>query len=430
MRAFSCAVLLLLAAPLSADDWTGFRGPSGTGLSAEKSAPLEWGPEKNVKWKAALPQKANGSPIVSKGRVFTTCSEDPGGRKRSLYCFDRKDGRTLWSRTVEFASTMPKHGANTFCPTTPAADGSRVVVWYGSAGLHCYDYEGKELWKHDLGEFRHMWGYGSSPIFHDGKVILHTGPGKLPFIAAFNAADGKLLWKTEEPNDAVGPDAKGGSTTKDGGKKLIGSWSTPVVAKVGGKDQIICAMPSRIVAYDPADGNVLWFCEGLRHMNAGSECDLAYSSPIIAGDLCVYFGGYSGPGLAIRMTGAKGDVTGTHRVWYTPNWSQSIGSGVYVDGHVYEPDSGGVINCVDPKTGRKLWKERGTNGNVWGSIVTAAGRCYVMNQKGEIVVFKPNPAKLEILARNTMDEPTNSTLAVSDGEIFLQTHEHLYCIAE
>lgn len=410
--------LSLFAGPLGADDWPAFRGPKGNGVSSEKNAPLTWSADKNVKWKVALPQPANGSPIVSNGRVFVTAAEDKEGRQRSLYCFDRKDGKKLWVRTVKFAKKMPTHSTNPYCGSTPAASGKRVVVWHASAGLVCYDFKGKELWKREFGDFRHMWGYGSSPIILGDKVILHTGPGKDVFVAALELSTGKTIWKNEEPVD--------GTADKRTDGAYLGSWTTPVVARVDGKDQVICIMPTRLVAYDPDSGELVWSCDGIR----GPRGDLAYSSPMIAGDLCVAYAGFAGPAIGVRL-GGKGNVTESHRVWLNEKNPQNIGSGVFVGGHIYRPNSSpATVECIDPKTGKVLWTERTGRANYWGSMVLAAGRLYVTDQKGTTIVFKPNPDKFEELARNALGEPSNSTPAVSDGEIFIQTHKHLYCIAE
>jgi outer membrane protein assembly factor BamB len=410
---------MLSVGSVSADDWPAFRGPAGNGLSTEKAAPTTWGPDKNIKWKVALPQPCNGSPIVSNGRVFVTCAEDSEGQKRSLYCFDRKDGKQFWVKTVEFKKQDRTHDTNPYCGTTPVSDGKVVVVWHSSAGLHCYDFEGKELWKRDLGEFNHMWGAGTSPVLHDGKVILNTGPGKSRvFVTALDLATGKTSWEVEEPYK--------GNGDYNESNKPIGSWCTPVVVKVEGKDQIICAQPTRVVAYAPADGKILWSCDGLRFVKG----DLAYSSPIVAGDMIVIVGGYNGPGMGIRL-GGSGDVTATHRVWRNENNPQSIGSGVFLDGYIYKPYAGAnVIDCIDPKTGKKVWRDRAKEGAYWGSIVSAAGRLYVTDQAGRTIVFKPNHEKFELIAANELGEQSNSTPAVSDGQIFIRTFKKLYCIAE
>jgi outer membrane protein assembly factor BamB len=406
--------MLLCAGALRADDWPAFRGPSGNGISSESKAPTTWAPDKNVKWKVALPQKGNGSPIVSNGRVFIAGSEDKEGKVRALYCFDRKDGKQLWVKTVNSAKELRTHSTNTYSPTTPASDGKSIVVWHATAGLHCYDFDGKSLWSRDLGEFDHLWGEGTSPVIHDGKVFLNTGPGKKVFVAAFKLASGETIWEKEEP-------FKGDGDTNEAGK-YIGSWTTPLIHK----DQVICAMPTRVVAYAPNDGKLLWSCDGLRFANG----DLAYSSPVVVGDTCVVFGGFMGVGLGVKL-GGSGDVTGTHRLWrLDKKVPQSIGSGIAVGDHVYLPfDGTNVIDCIDPKTGQSVWRERQKSG-FWGSIVMAGGNAYVTDQKGRTVVFKPNPQKFELVSVNELKEDSNSTPAISDGEIFIRTAKSLYCIAE
>jgi outer membrane protein assembly factor BamB len=413
--------ILVSVAPVSADDWPAFRGPSGNGSSSEKKAPTTWAPDKNIKWKAPLPRPGNGSPIVSNGRVFVSCAEDADGKERSLYCFDRKDGKKLWVKTVSYkfgSKDDPNgdtvHGTNPHCSGTPASDGKIVVVWHNSAGLHAYDFEGKELWNRDLGEFRHIWGHGTSPVLHDGKVFLNSGPGKRVFMTAINPADGKTLWETEEPHQ--GPDSSFNEI-----KKYKGSWSTPLVVKVGGKEQLVCAMPTRLVAYNPSDGKILWWCEGIRP----GPGDLMYSSPVVSGDIAVVIGGFGGAGFGARLGGA-GDVTKSNQVWRNAKFPQSIGSGVAVGDHVYVPFEGS-LECLDPKTGKSAWREAG---RFWGSAVLAGGLLYVTDQKGTTVVVKPNPEKAEVVAKNELGESSNSTPAVSNGEIFIRTFKNVYCIGE
>jgi len=292
-----------------------------------------------------------------------------------------------------------------------------VVVWHASAGLFCYDFDGKELWKKDLGVFEHIWGYGTSPILLDGKVILHTGPGKREFITAINLADGKTLWETEEPQ-------KGASTFKNEANEYKGSWTTPFVVKVDGKTQLLCSMPTRLVAYSPEDGRILWWCDGIRFKKG----DVTYSSPVLAGDTVLAFTGYGGPTMGLKL-GGKDDVTAANRLWRTNSSPQSIGSGVAIDGFVYHPYET-LIACIKPATGDFAWKDRAKTNGLWGSIVSAGGRLYVTDRKGTTIVFKPNPEKFELIASNELGEKSNSTPAVSNGEIFIRTFKALYCIAE
>jgi outer membrane protein assembly factor BamB len=410
------AVILAGVGGICADDWTGFRGSSGNGVSAEKSVPTEWDATKNVKWKVALPYRGNGSPIVSNGRVLLTCPEDDGGKRRSLYCFDRKNGNKLWVATVDFGRETPTHDTNPHSSSTPVTDGKRIVVWHDTAGLYCYDVDGKELWKRNLGEFNHVWGGGTSPILYEGKVVLNSGPGKRVFVTALNLADGKTLWETEEPQNAD-------DVSHNENAQWKGSWTTPVIAKVGGQDQILCTMPTRLVAYSPVDGKILWWCEGIRP----GPGDVAYSSPVVVGDVAVIIAGYGGSGFGVKL-GGQGNVTPTAQLWRREKFPQSIGSGVVVDGLVYTPFEG-FIECIDPRTGKSAWRGRGST--FWSSAVLAGGKIYVTDQKGTTWVIKPNPEKLEVLAKNEIEkELTNGTPAISDGQIFIRTHKHLWCIGE
>jgi outer membrane protein assembly factor BamB len=399
----------------AASDWPGFRGPHGNGVTVDR-APVEWSDEENVVWRVALPQPGNGSPIVVGDRVLVTCAEDELGKRRSTYCFDRKTGKERWVRTVDLDKVMPHHKTNPHGSSTPVSDGERIVVWHASAGLHCYNMYGKELWSRDLGEFRHMWGYGSSPVIYKNKVILYTGPGESSFVIALDLQTGKTLWQHNEP--------EAGTVDRREDGAPHGSWSTPVIARVDGRDQIIVMLPKRVVSYDADSGEIIWTCAGLRH----DRGDLAYSSPVIAGDLCFVTGGYKGPSMSIRLEG-RGNVTESHRLFRIENSPQSIGSGVFVGGYVYRPnaEAGKGLQCLDPKTGEIKWSQRSSAAH-WGSMVLSEGRLYVTGQDGTTLVFAPNPEIYVELAENELGEICNSTPAISAGQIFIRTDEHLYCI--
>jgi len=295
------------------------------------------------------------------------------------------------------------------------ADGSRVIVWHGSAGVFCYDFDGAELWRTDLGPMRHDWGYGSSPILHQGKVLLNFGPGSRTFLAALDLKSGGMLWKHEEP---------GGLDTTD--QRMVGSWSTPIVIQVEGKDQILCSMPTRVIACDPESGELLWFCGGL----ASEKVDMVDASPLVSDGIGVAFTGWiNGPTIGFKL-GGSGDVTATRRLWLEKQ-PQRIGSGVVCRGPVlHRQRRTGTAQCVECRTGKVLWTERLEGGESWGSLVLAAGRFYVTSRRGITTVFRADPEKLEVLAMNDLGEPSHATPAISDGQIFLRTDGHLYGIAE
>ena len=393
-------------------DWPAFRGPTGDGIAARERAPVEWSPTNHIRWKFALPNPGNSSPIVSRGYVFVTCAEQEG-RKRNLYCLDRRTGALQWTRTVAHTNAEPTHRTNPYCASTPAADGTNIVVWHGSAGVFCYNFEGHQLWSTDLGPIHHEWGYASSPILHRGQVILNFGPGSRTFLVALDRRSGRVLWKHDEP---------GGLDTTD--KRMVGSWSTPIVVHVDGHEQILCSMPTRVMAFTPETGAVAWSCDGL----GDEKADLVYASPLVAGHIGIAFTGWvNGPTMGFRM-GGTGNVTASNRLWLTRQ-TQRIGSGVVVDGHVYIVNAGpGTALCMEASTGRIVWSERLEGGESWGSLVRAGDRFYVTSRRGVTTVFRANPAKLDVLAMNDLGEPSNATPAISDGQIFLRTDRHVYCI--
>jgi len=410
-------VLAALARPAGAQaaDWPAFRGPLGNGVSDQRGVPQTWGPDKNIRWKASLPGPGNSSPVVSSDRVFVTCATERG-KQRGLYCFDRRNGKQLWAQVVTFDADDPTHETNPYCGSSPAADGERVVVWHGSAGLHAYDYEGRPLWSRDLGTFRHIWGYGSSPVFHGDAILLNCGPGKRTFVTAIDRHDGHTLWQVDEPDGDDGDERPGEKP------KWLGSWSTPVIEKVDGRDQVLVSLPHYVNAYDPNDGKIVWSCDGLG--------DLAYTSVLTSDGFGVAMCGYFGPAMGFRL-GGRGNTTETNRRWLTtePN-PQRIGSGVIVGRHIFMANEPGLAQCLELESGDEVWRERLSGVKIWASLVLAEGRLYVTDQDGVTYLFAPNPEKFELLGKNEIGESTNSTLALSGGQAFLRTFEHLFCIEE
>jgi outer membrane protein assembly factor BamB len=412
-----------------ADDWNQFRGPERDGICREAHVPQTWAPDKNIRWKAPLPDKGNSSPIVVGNWVFVTCATDAGAH-RGLYCFDRHSGKLAWSRTVDYTGDEPTHQTNPYCGSSPAASEDRVVVWHGSAGVHCYDFEGRPLWSRDLGEFRHIWGYGSSPIIHEAeRVLLNCGPGPRQFVIALDLKTGKTLWQADEPGGATGEEPEG-KNDKDATKPLwTGSWSTPVITPMDG--QLVVALPHHVKAFDPYTGKLLWWCEGLG--------DLVYADPLfwsgglpVGGGMGVAMGGYHGPAIGFKLGDAgDNDITTSGRLWRNDTRiPQRIGSGVLIDGYVYMANEPGLAQCLDANTGKELWRGRLPGARIWSSVIAVGKRLYVTNQDGATHVFAARSDKFELLVTNEIGEGTNSTLAFSNGQAFLRTFEHLFCIEE
>ena len=399
----------------AADDWPSFRGALGNGVTTQ-STPTQWNAEQGVKWSVELPCRGNGSPIVVANRVFVTSAEDDDGRTRSLICFDAESGKQLWKQSATIDRKMPTHKTNPYAGTTPACDGTTVIVWHGSAGLFAYDMDGNERWSRDLGEYRHMWGYGSSPVISDDRVILHTGPGKEVFLIALDLVTGKEIWRHREPVEGDGQ--------HNNDKHYMGSWSTPVLINQGAASIAVCAFATRVCGFDTQTGKMVWHCEGLR----GPKGDLAYSSPMIEKNTCVMVGGFKGPAMGFRVRG-EGNITSQQRLWRNKSNPQNIGTGVLIDGFVYRVGAGpNLIECMEAESGTIKWSKRAGAKPFWSSIVHDGERAFVTNQAGTTFVFKLSPKKYEPIGENLLNDTCNATPALANNCIYIRTYKKLWCI--
>jgi outer membrane protein assembly factor BamB len=294
-------------------------------------------------------------------------------------------------------------------------DAERVVVSFASAGMYCFDHAGKELWKRtDLGKMEHVFGSGASPVLYGDLAILWCGPNDPKgrnYLLAVNKRTGETVWEQDQ---------------------TYGSWCTPVIAKVNAQDQLILGQSRDVKSeaedkngylrgFDPKTGKELWKCQGLN--------SFVYPSALYADGVAVAMSGFNGSALAVKL-GGSGDIR-KDRLWRHPRNNQRVGSGVLVGDYVYIVDENGAPHSYDVKTGEDRWKaeKRLASGLTWGSMIHADGRLYLLMRNADTVVLAANP-KFELLAVNKLGggEATNSSLAISNGHIFIRTFRHLWCI--
>ena len=405
-------LLVLTASPLCAGNWPAWRGADGTGVSQERNLPTHWTTTENIRWKISLPEPCNSTPIVWGDHLFLTQGLD-GGKRRAVIALNRQSGQKLWQRELPCSVEETSHRQNPPCSSSPVTDGKTVYAQFASAGIVAYDFDGNRLWHRDLGPVLHRWGNGSSPVLCRNLLILFHGPGEPSFLIALDKRTGRTVWKSDE----VGINSN-----------IFGSWSTPVVVKSGSRDELIMPLPGGEIggtgwfkAYDPASGKELWQCDGL-----GNE---VYAMPIVArgGGLVIGVSGHNGPTMAVRL-GGLGNVTGSHRIWRTEQKTpQRIGSGVIHNGHLYLSSAIGTLECIEARTGKLIWKERMSE-NLWGSLLLADDKLYVSNLKGDTFVVRAG-LQYELLAKNSLGETIHAALTPSNGELFLRTYKHLYCVA-
>ncbi|MDV6031945.1 MAG: PQQ-binding-like beta-propeller repeat protein [Phycisphaera sp. RhM] len=427
-RAFAvCCCVMASTSLADGPNWPQWRGPNGSGKTSTDAALTQWGRDQNVNWRIDLPEPGNSTPVVWGDRIFLT-QPFSESNERGLICVDRKTGQERWRSGVVYTEEESTHKTNPYCSASPVTDGQRVIAWFGSAGLVCWDFDGNELWRRDLGRQEHMWGYGSSPIMHDDLCILNFGPGNREFLIAVDKKTGETRWKVDSMDDKTerelsGPENDGSAnefgSTKQRSERLRGSWNTPIIVQVDGHSELVVALPRRVSAFDPSSGERLWTC--------GGGAPLAYASLMESDGVIVALGGYRGASLAVRA-GGRGDVTETHRLWHKPKDIGWLGTGVAHERTIYICDTGGVIYCIDVDTGETQWKSRSGGGGTWSTITqTADGLMYLLDKSGTTIVFRPDRKEFKRFAENELKESTNASVVVAGGDVLIRTDKALWC---
>jgi len=423
---FLCLLLpislaLFTSLNLSAGNWPSWRGDlAGSGSTTETNLPLEWDQKKNVVWRIDLPDRGNSTPVIWKNQVFINQAVKDTDF-RGVMCLNKKDGSLMWKKGVTYKQKEKTHSSNPYCSASPATDGERVIVSYGSAGLYCYDMNGKEQWKRDFGPISHIWGNAASPLIYGDLCIYYHGPDNANgLLTALDIKTGKTVWEFKEPQWKPIKRTDGFKGRDEGG--AIGSWSTPIIVPAKSGDQLVMSFPMQVKAFDPKSGKELWTSDGLN--------PLIYTSPMFGKNTVVAMGGYHGNTVTVK-TGGKGDVTQSQRIWHKVRDQGGIGTGLIKGDLMYYQDAGGKIYCTELQSGKVLWEQKlPGNARTWGSLFASSEHVFTLSQGGETVVFKAGSKTYEQVAHNKIGEKTNSSIAVSDGQLFIRTWEGLWCIGE
>jgi outer membrane protein assembly factor BamB len=396
-----------------AEDWGRFRGPTGQGVSSEAKLPTSWSATENVAWKTPIPGEGWSSPIVWGDRVFiTTTTED--GKSCHVICLDRKSGIVLWDKEVFKQETRPKRKDNSYATPTPVTDGDHVFAVFGSGGVAALTVDGNLEWTNQEVKFFSKHGLGASPILHEDTLIM-------PFDGSSDGEDDLLGFKKGwEGAIVLCFDKKSGAVrwrAKRGLSRL--AHVTPMVISVEGASQLISAAGDVIQGHRIDTGELVWT------IHSQGE---GVTPSIVQGQEFIYTcSGFEKPTIrAIRLGGA-GNVTDTHVAWEQTEGVPSIASLLYVAPHIYSVTDAGVLSCFDAITGKEVWKKR-VQGKHTSSPVYADGRIYLLSElEGESILIEPG-AEYKELGRNRLDEICKGTMAVSRGNLFMRTANHLYCI--
>ncbi len=411
----SAFVLLLVADRIGAEDWPGWRGPTGQGVSTAKNLPLQWdGKDRlNIRWQVLLPGQRDkakqdqnqSSPIVSRGRVFLTASYWPAGvetkefPEHHVVCYRVRDGEQLWDTRIEhgpWSRASDLRGGYT--APTPASDGERVYVFFGSSVLAALDFEGKLLWRKEITPYKFDVAIAASPVLYKDTVLLQCDEvEKSSRLLALDRKTGDVKWEKKRPTVGF-------------------CHSTPVLVEIKDRPQLLMAASNALQGVDPANGEVLWSCQ--------AHGDTV--SPVYGDGLIYLDSGRGGEAVAVAPTGS-GDVSKTLRKWRLKAVPEGFSSPVIVGDRLYRLCNPGTLRCWTMSSGEEVFTERLNSVSTASSpFTTPEGRVYLASA-GKSYVLKVGP-KPEVLAVNDLGDASQSSPAVADGCIFLKGRRNLYCI--
>ncbi len=383
------------AIDVATDDWPVWRGISGDNKATGPLPPVQWSSTKNVLWRADVPGSGHATPIVCGNQVFVATS-DTSQETMSLLCFERATGEPLWARELHHGGFMHTHQKNSHASPTPACDGQRVFTVFivqNALRVSAVDLDGKIVWQTEAGPFNSQHGYGSSPVLFESLVIVsgdNRGPG---FLAALHRETGEIVWRVQRGNSP--------------------SYSTPIIAHVAGKHQLLLSGQNHVTSYDPATGDVLWETDGPAATMANT---MAWNEEFVFAS-----GGYPQNGV-VAIRADSGDI-----VWQNTERGY-VPSPLALGDRLLVVQDTGIAHCLDAKTGKSLWKQR-LGGNFSASPTLAGEYVYVPDEAGKTIVFKVNP-KFEKVAENDLGDGGFASPVICGGQLFLRTSRYLYCIAE
>lgn len=416
----NAAAALFLA--LCAQEWPQFRGPTGQGHSSETGLPLSWNATTNVAWKTPIPGEGWSSPIVWGDRVFLTSTTD-GGKRCLVIAVDAPSGRILWEKHVFDQEAGRKEGKNSYATPTPCTDGKRVYAVFGGGGAAALEFDGTVVWTNQDVKFYSRHGLGSSPIVHDGLLVMpYDGSnrvgtaGQYPKVTDEERLGWQIPWDKAEVVALDAATGKRAWTARRGMSRI--AHTTPLVVD----GQILSVAGDAVQGFDPKTGKLLW--------TAISEGEGVTPSPVTGDGMVFTSSGFPKSTLRGIRLGGSGDVTKTHIAWEQKKGVPTQPSLLYVKPHLFAVTEAGVASCFKAESGEIVWQERATAGKAAfsASPVAAEGRIYVLSEGGETTVLAAGP-EFKVLSRNPLGEKCQASPAFSRGRIFIRSDKSLFCIA-
>jgi len=372
----------------------GFRGNNSNAISNAKNIPSKWdlNSGENIAWKSEIPKHGYNSPAINGNRVFITGADD---QARELYCYDLVSGELLWTLAATnipgSPAQMPKTTSDTgLAASTVATNGKQVCAIFASGDLICADMEGNRVWAKNLGVPDNHYGYASSLLVFGNSLIIQYDNRNSSQLISLDIATGNQRWKKARTDKIT--------------------WSSPIIASVNNKPQLILMGNPGITAYNPSNGDQYWRVDGMSGEVAASPC--------AAGG--VVFGASEYAAL-IAINAETGE-----ELWKADDYLPEVSSPVATKDYVYVATSYGVLACYDAKTG-ELKHSHELDTEFYSSPVIVEGKLYLFSNNGEAYIFSTNE-DFKMLNSFDTGEKTFATPAFTDGRIVVRTENSLYCV--
>ena len=449
------AMVLLVTPGFADDSWPQFRGRGGLGVS-NGNPPVEWdiAAGKNVAWATTIPGLGHSSPIVWKNRLFLTTAvnsdtdapevktgwvggagesaKDVGEWTWRLLCLDRDSGKVLWSRDAHKGKpSIQRHLKASHANCSAATDGEFVVAFFGSEGLYCYDFSGRQAWKHSFGKLHSgpydapelEWGFSSSPIIYQGRVIVQCDCLNTNFVAILDLRTGKEIRRIDRDGE-------------------VATWSTPLVVKADGREQVVCNGYRQMAGYDLSTGERLWhlsdggdvpvptplFANGLIYLTNGHGRSPSYAiRPSATGDLTPKVGDEDDDDANDDDTDEKDEPLNKGLAWWQPRGGAYMPTPLVKDGLLYTCNDNGRLTVLDARSGELVYRKRIGGGTYSASAVASRKHLYFVNENGEVAVIEAG-REFKRVAKNSMDEIVMATPAISGDRLFIRTARKLVCL--
>lgn len=412
--------LLLLAAALpAADNWPQFRGPDGTGHSDARGLPLHWSESQNIVWKTPIHDRGWSSPVIYGKQIWLTAASKDG-RQLFVLCLDRDTGKVIRDWKL-FDVDQPQfiHPFNTPASPTPVIEEGRIYVTFGSPGTAAIDTKTFQvIWQRRDIECNHFRGAGSSPILFRNLLLMHFDGSDKQFVMALDKNTGKTVWRTERSIDFQDLD-KDGKPAAEGDMRK--AFSTPHVAQINGRWEMISLGAKAAYSYDPLTGKELWRVEERAQHSASTR-------PVLGHGMIYFPTGFSAGQLFAVRTGGSGLVTDSHVAWKVRRGVSNKPSVLLVGDLIFMIGDTGIASCIDAKTGEQVWQQR-IGGEYSASPVYADGRLWFFSEDGKVTVLKPGRS-FEQLAENRLTDGFLASPAIAGKAFYLRTRTHLYRIEE